>query len=62
MKKELSPCVTCINGKEIYYKVDLGTEAKQRFALYRSKIEGKPIKKSNNPLDFDEIIFKGAKV
>jgi len=58
MKKELFPCVTCFNGKEIYYKVDLGTEEKLRFALYYLKIEGKPIAKSNNPLDFDKIIFK----
>lgn len=44
-------------GETGYVINDLGPDKSPRFELYRI-YDKKSIKKSNNPLDFDEILWK----
>lgn len=54
---KITPSLTVRYEGKTYYIVDLGDDKSPRFALYLDP-DGKPIKKSNNPYDFDKIIFK----
>lgn len=54
---KINPSVTIKNEEQTYYIVDLGEDKSPRFALYLDP-NGKPIKKANNPYDFDKIILR----
>lgn len=54
---KITPSLTVQNENKTYYIVDLGREKSPRFALYLDPND-KPIKKANNPYDFDKIMFK----
>lgn len=47
---------TLVNEGKEYYVVEIN-QARYKFGLYLN-LDEKPIKKSNNPMDFDEIAFK----
>lgn len=52
------PSITLHNKGQTYYVIDFidFSDTKPRFGLYID-LNGKPIKKSNNPYDFDKIVF-----
>ena len=54
---KITPSLTIRNEGQTYYIVDLGEGKSPRFALYLDP-DGKPIKKANNPYDFDKITLK----